>query len=260
MRLYLKYIKLLLKSQLQYKASFLMTVITQFIQPFAMFAGIYFLFERFGNIKGWTLYQVFLCYAVIGSCFSIATCFARGFDSFDNMIRTAGFDRILVRPRSTILQILGSGFDLKRIGHLLQTAIVLVIALIGTDISWNFVKVITLFNMLVGGSIIFSGVYMLQAAAAFWTIEALEVANIFTHGIKEHASYPLNIFPKWITIFFTFIIPFGTISYLPMQFLLNKTKDVAWFYAFIPLLGALFILPCILVWKIGVHRYSSAGS
>ena len=114
--------------------------------------------------------------------------------------------------------------------------------------------------MIIGGSIIFSGVYMLQAAAAFWTIEALEVANIFTHGIKEHASYPLNIFPKWITIIFTFIIPFGTINYLPLQYLLGKIDGIGWLYAFIPLLGSLFILPCILVWRIGVGKYSSAGS
>ena len=168
MKIYFRYISYLLKSQLQYKASFIMTVITQFITPFALFAGIYFLFERFGSIKGWTRYEVFICYAVV--------------------------------------------------------------------------------------------VYMLQAAAAFWTIEALEVANIFTHGMKEHASYPLNIFPKWITIFFTFVIPFGTVNYLPMQYLLDKIDGFAWIYTFIPLVGALFILPCIGAWRMGVRKYSSAGS
>lgn len=260
MKLYMKYVSLLLKSQLQYKASFIMSVITQFIQPFALFAGIYFLFERFGNISGWTLHEVFLCYSIVGTCFSISTCFARGFDSFDQLIRMAGFDRILVRPRGTVLQILGSNFDIKRIGHLLQSFLVFVIAVIGADISWNPVRMIMIINMLVGGSIIFSGVYMLQAAAAFWTIEALEVANIFTHGMKEHASYPLNIFPKWITVIFTFIIPFGTVTYLPLQYLLGKTNGSGWFYAFLPLIGALFILPCILAWKKGIRRYSSTGS
>ena len=260
MKLYLKYIVLLLKSQLQYKASFAMTVITQFIQPFALFAGIYFLFERFGNIKGWTLYEVFFCYAVVGICFSIAKCFARGFDKFPDMIRTASFDQLLVRPRNTVLQVLGSGFDIKRIGHTIQGVLVLGIAIAGANISWSPVKVIMIVNMIMGGSVIFSGVYMLQAAASFWTIDGLEVANIFTHGIKEHASYPLNIFPKWVTVIFTVIIPFGTVTYLPLQYLLGKTEGFGWFYAFLPLIGALFIFPCILVWRIGVRKYSSAGS
>jgi ABC-2 type transport system permease protein len=176
------------------------------------------------------------------------------------MIRTASFDRILVRPRGTILQILGSSFDLKRIGHLLQTIIVLFVAVIYVEVSWNLTRIIMLIHMIIGGSIIFSGIYMLQATAAFWTIEALEFANIFTHGMKEHASYPLNIFPKWITVIFTFIIPFGTINYLPMQYLLGKIDGIGWLYSLIPLLGSLFIIPCIFVWKFGVHKYSSAGS
>ena len=260
MKLYNKYISLLLKSHLQYKASFIMTAITHFFAPFTLLAGIYLLFERFGNIQGWTLYEVLMCFAVVGACFAISTCFARGFDVFDNMIRTASFDRILVRPRGTVLQVLGSNFDLKRIGHFIQNMIVLIVAIILADISWDLPRVIMLFNMIIGGSIIFSGVYMLQAAAAFWTIEALEVANIFTHGIKEHASYPLNIFPRWITIIFTFIIPFGTINYLPLQYLLGKIDGNGWLYAFVPLLGAMFIFPCIIAWKIGVRKYSSAGS
>jgi len=221
MKLYLKYISLILKSHLQYKASFIMIAVSQFFAPFTAFAGIYFLFRRFGNIQGWTMFEVFMCFAVVGACFSVSTCFARGFDVFANMIRTASFDRILVRPRGTVLQILGSNFDLKRIGHLLQSIVVLAIAIKGVNINWDPARILMLFNMIFGGTVIFTGVYMLQAAAAFWTIEALEVANIFTHGIKEHASYPLNIFPKWITVFFTYIIPFGTINYLPLQYLLG---------------------------------------
>ena len=260
MRLYAKYVSLLLKAQLQYKASFLMTVLAQFIQPFALFAGIVLLFGRFGSIQGWTLYEVFICYAVVGASFAIATCFARGFDSFDGMIRNGSFDRVLVRPRGTVLQVLGANFDLKRIGHLLQAFIVLGVAIRGAGIPWDPARVFLLAHMVLGGSLIFAGVYLLQAAAAFWTIEALEVANIFTHGIREHASYPLDIFPRWITVIFTFIIPYGTINYLPLRYLLGKMEGEGWLFACVPLLGGLFILPCIAVWRLGVRKYSSSGS
>jgi len=245
---------------MQYKASFVMTVIAQFIQPFVLFFGIFFLFERFGNVQGWTLFEVFMSYAIMGMCFSVATCFARGFDTFPNMIRTASFDRVLVRPRGTVLQVLGANFDIKRVGHFLQAGIVLIVAVINVDVSWDFVRIIMLINMILGGSVIFSGIYMLQATAAFWTIDGLEVANIFTDGIKQHAVYPIGIFPRGITIFLTFIIPFGTITYLPLQYLLGRIDGIGWLYAFLPLLGAIFIIPCILAWRYGVSRYTSAGS
>jgi len=260
MKLYAKYMSVLFKSQLQYKASFVITTISHFAQPFTLITGIYLLFIRFGNIQGWAMYEVFLCYAVVGICFAISTCLARGFDVFDNMIRTAMFDRILLRPRGTLLQVIGSALDLKRVGHLLQTLIVLVIAIVYVDVSWDFARIVMFINMIIGGSVIFSGIYIFQAAAAFWTIEALEVANILTHGMKEHASYPLSIYPKWITAIFTFVIPFGTVNYLPLQYMLGKIDGNGWLYAFVPLLGALFIVPSLFVWRCGVRKYSSAGS
>lgn len=260
MKLYIKYIRLILKSQTQYKASFVMTLIAHLFIPFTMFAGIYFLFERFGNIQGWTIFEVFISYAVIAMCFAIAECFARGFDQFPNMIRTGTFDRVLVRPRSEILQVLGSGFDIKRISPFLFSVVVLIIAVVFGDISWNLARIIMLINMVAGGSLIFCGIYMLQATAAFWTVDGLEFANIFTHGIRQHAIYPLNIFPRGITIFLTFVIPFGTITYLPLQYMLGRIGGIGWLYAFMPLGGALFILPCILAWKFGVGKYKSTGS
>ena len=78
MRLYFRYIGLLLKAQLQYRASFAMAIFTQFLTPFTALAGIYLLFERFGSIAGWSAYEVFLCFAATGASFAVSTCFARG--------------------------------------------------------------------------------------------------------------------------------------------------------------------------------------
>jgi len=242
---------LLLKSQMQYRASLFMAAVTHFFQPFALFAGIYFLFERFGSLGGWTMHEVFICYAVMGICYTAATSLGRGFYYFPNEIRTASFDRILVRPRSTILQILGADFDIKRIGYFIQSAVVLFVAVRLVGIEWNAARAVLLFNMLVGGSLIFGGVYMVSAAVSFWTIGAVEIQNILAYGVRQHASYPLDVFPKWIKNFFTFVVPFGTINYIPMQYLVGKTESAGWLHAFVPLAGALFIIPCYIFWRIG---------
>jgi ABC-type uncharacterized transport system permease subunit len=43
--------------------------------------------------------------------FSIAECFARGFDHFPSMISNGEFDRVMVRPRNEIFQILAYKMD-----------------------------------------------------------------------------------------------------------------------------------------------------
>jgi ABC-2 type transport system permease protein len=117
---------------------------------------------------------------------------------------------------------------------------------------------ITIAMMIAGGTAVFSGVFILGATVCFFTVEGLEFINIFTDGGREIASYPLPVYGKWVSRFFTFIIPYGCINYLPLMYLTGRATFLL--YMFTPLLGFLFIFPCLLVWRFGVRHYVSTGS
>jgi ABC-2 type transport system permease protein len=262
MRLYVLFMKIWFKSQMQYRTSFLLLSFGQFFVPFFVFAGLYFMFDRFGQIRGWEFYEVALCFSVIHMSFSISECFVRGFDTFSTLVAGGDFDRILVRPRSTVLQVLGSKFEFNRIGRLFQSIIVMGWAVWNLPLDWSLPKILILGLMVVSGIAIFSGIYILAATLCFWTIQGLEVANIFTDGGREMAQYPINIYHKGLARFFTFIIPFGCANYLPLLYLLDRTEGTASpiLYMLAPLWGIAFILPCLLVWRFGVRHYRSTGS
>ncbi|MDF2921131.1 MAG: rane protein [Paenibacillaceae bacterium] len=261
MRLYMKYISILFKSQLQYRASFLLLSFGQFFIPFFVFAGMYFLFERFGQIRGWSFFETALCFSVIHMAFSVSECFVRGFDNFSSLVVSGDFDRLLLRPRTTVLQVLGSKFEFSRVGRLLQSLIVLCWAVWNLQVDWTVLKAAVLLLMVLSGVCIFSGIYMLAATMCFWTIQGLEIANIFTDGGREMAQYPINIYHKAIARFFTFVIPFGCANYLPLLYILDRTGDgYPHVYILAPFWGLLFLLPCLWVWTIGVRHYRSTGS
>ncbi len=260
MKIYFKYLKILIKKELQYRTSFILLAVGQFFVPFIIFVGIYLLFLRFPNVGGWSLYEVALTYAIIHIAFSISECFGRGFDVFSTNIKSGTFDRILLRPRSTILQVFGTRFEFSRIGRLLQAIIVLIYAIYHLNIDWSIMKTITLMFMIISGIIIFIGIFMIGATFAFWTIEGLEVINIFSDGGRAMAQYPLTIYNKFIRKFFTFVIPLGTVNYLPLMFVLDKVNENKFIYMLTPLLGILFIIPCITIWNHGVKHYKSTGS
>jgi ABC-2 type transport system permease protein len=261
MRLLMRYFSILFQSQMQYKASFYLLTFGQFFVPFSVFAGLYFLFQRFGQIRGWSFYEVALCFAVIHMSFAISESFARGFDAFSSLVRNGNFDRILVRPRSTVLQVLGSNFEFSRVGRLIQSLLVLIWVVFHLSITWNILRVTTLILMVTSGVFIFAGIFILAATMCFWTVEAIEVANIFTDGGREMAQYPLNIYQKWVARFFTFVIPFASANYLPMQYLLGKESgSQGYLYMLSSLSGILFIVPCLGIWNLGVRHYRSTGS
>jgi ABC-2 type transport system permease protein len=260
MKLFYKYLLILFKSQMQYRTSFWLLTFGQFFIPFSVFAGLYFLFERFGQIKGWDFYEVALCFGIIHMAFAISECLARGFDMFSNLIVNGDFDRLLVRPRNTVLQVIGSKFEFTRFGRLLQSLLVLAWAIGNINIEWTVMKIITMVFMISSGVFIFTGIFILAATMCFWTIQGLEVTHIFTDGGREMAQYPLNIYQKWVSRFFTFVIPFGCVNYLPLLYILDRTEGNTVLYMLTPLAGFLFILPCLLVWRFGVRHYRSTGS
>ena len=58
---------------------------------------------------------------MISVAFAVSDALTRGFDIFgEQFVKTGDFDRILVRPRSTLLQLLGYELRATRIGRLAQ--------------------------------------------------------------------------------------------------------------------------------------------
>ena len=86
MNLYFKYFCIHFKCDLQYKLSFIMSFISQFFVFFSYYFTILCLFENFSDIKGFTLYEVLLTFAIIQFGFSFCETFFRGIDKFDDLI------------------------------------------------------------------------------------------------------------------------------------------------------------------------------
>lgn len=260
MKLYLKYFSIHMRSVMEYKTSFILTTIGQCLTTFFSFLSMYFLFIRFGSIKTYTFNEVLLCFSTISMSFSIAECFGRGFDSFSNMIANGEFDRIMVRPRNEILQVLGAKIEFTRVGRLLQAMVIFIYSIKTCGVKWNIDKSFTLVLMIAGGICLFFCLFMINASICFFTLEGLGFMNIFTDGGRELAQYPLDIYKDWVLKFFTFIVPLAFINYYPFLYIIGRTIGNGVFYMLSPVFSFLFLVPSYLLWKFGVAHYKSIGS
>ncbi len=258
MKLYLKYVSVILRGLMQYKASFVMAATGQFLVSFSAFLGVWFLFDRFHTVAGFTFAETLLCFAIIPMAFALAECFVRGFDTFSGTISNGEFDRIMVRPQNEILQVLGSKMDFTRFGRLLQTILVFAYAIPKSGIVWSADKILTLIFMIAGGFCVFSGLFIVYAALCFFTTEGLEFINVFTDGGREFGQYPFSVYGKRVLQILTFIIPLALVQYYPFLYLTGRSAQP--YYPFLPLVGSLFLIPCLLFWRFGVRHYKSTGS
>ena len=245
MKLYLNSLALHLKSELEYRMSFIISFLSQILIFFTYYFVIIALFSKFNNIKGFTLYEVLLCFSIIQFGFAFNEVFARGIDKFDKLIIEGGFDRLLLRPKNLILQVLCSDGDFVKVSRLIQAIIVLVIALINLKVEITFLKVICLILMLMASCVIFFGIFLLAASYCFMTVQGLEVRNVFTDGGKHMAQYPIGVFKKGFVFFFTFIIPYAFVNYYPLLYFIGRNDNIL--YAFSPIVVFLYLIPCFIV-------------
>ena len=257
-RLYRQYVSIVVRGMMQYKASFLLNSLGQFLVSFSVFLGIYFMFRRFHQVRGYSYSEVLLCYAIVLMEFSLAEMWARGFDTFSGLVRSGEFDRVLVRPQGESLQVLGSRFELTRLGRMSQAVVMLVYAFCTAEIHWTVGRVCTFLFMLVGGTAVFSGLFLIYAALCFFTLEGLEFMNVLTDGAREYGKYPLDVYGKRVLQFATVLVPYALIQYYPLQYILGRTANPI--YIFLPLAAVLFLLPCYGLWRYGVRHYKSSGS
>ena len=127
MKLYLHYLSLHMKTIMQYKGSFWMTSFGQLLNALSALAVVWILMGRFGQVEGYSAGEVFLCFGTVNMAFALAELFFRGFDAFAGTVRTGEFDRILVRPRNEIFQVLVSKLELTRWVRILEGAAVLLV-------------------------------------------------------------------------------------------------------------------------------------
>ncbi len=258
MKLLLHYIAIQIKSLMEYRISFLFLTLGQFVLSFTIFLGTYVLFQRFHVVAGYSFEEVVLCSSIILLSFSLAELAGRGFDMFQTVLGNGQFDRMLVRPRGLMFQVLASRMEFSRLGRIIQALLMLGYAVSSDVVAWKLTSILILLSMVLGGTFFFFLMYVIRAALCFFTVESIEILNIFTDGGREFGGYPLIIYGKEVLLFLTVVIPFALVQYYPFLYLTGRSQQL--WYGALPIISMLFAIPAYAIWRAGLRYYKSTGS
>jgi len=254
-----------IRSQLQYPTSFIMDLLGSTIVMGSFFVVFALTLSRFETISGWAIGEVAFIWGITEFSFGVMDLVFSGFDYdvFGPLVRKGQFDQLLLRPVNITLQVLGSRFILRRLGKMMEGLIILLYGLSQIEVHWTIFKVLYIPILSISQVLFFGSLFIIGATTTFWTMERLEILNIFTYGGSEIMSYPMHIFPRTIRLIFTFLVPAIFLSYFPTVFILGKTDplNAPEFAAFLaPFVGATMLMIALRFWRFGVRNYQSTGS
>jgi ABC-2 type transport system permease protein len=252
-----------IRSDLQYRASFVLYFLGQFGATFLDFLAIAVVFGQIELLAGWTFAEVAFLYGTTGVAFNLADIFVSEVEYLAERIRTGTFDRLLLRPISPLLQLLGEEFALRRFGRLAQSSVVLGVAMAAVDVDWTIGRIVAVPALVFTGAVIFGAIWVIVGSLAFWTTDGNEVANAFTYGGNLMTQYPMGLYGRWLLRLLGFFIPLAFVNYFPALYVLGRddTLGAPDFVRFLsPVVGVATVVVARLTWGYGIRRYTSTGS
>lgn len=250
------------RSQLQYRTSFVIDVCSAFAISFIDFLAVLVIFHNTQRLGAWGVREVAFLYAMSSISFALTDLLVGHLDQFPQKIRDGNFDILLVRPRSTLFQVIGSDFQLRRLGKAVQGVLVLLYAVGSLTIPWDAGRIAMLTVMIPAAVVIFASIWTIGSCLSFWTTDGGEFTNAFTYGGNFLAQYPIDIFSSWLRRFLAYIVPLAFVCYFPALYILDKPDPLGLprlleFSS--PVVALLSACVAGLVWRFAVRHYRSAG-
>ena len=252
-----------IRSDLQYRTSFLLFLAAQTLVTAGELGAIVVLFSRLDALAGWTVGEVALLYAFSGVAFGIGDLFISQVELASVHIKAGTFDSFLIRPVGALVQLSAIEFAPRRLGRSIMPAIVLVIVLVRLRIDWTPAHVVLVPIAIASGVAIYGAIWVLTSSLSFWTVETQEIANSFTYGGNTLTSYPIDVYGGLLRRIVVFVVPLAFVAYLPAAELLGKPLPyslphyVVWFA---PVVAAALVAIARAVWLLAIRHYRSTGS
>jgi ABC-2 type transport system permease protein len=260
------YVRLLVaqvRSQSQYRASFVMDLVGTTLLTGLDLLTVLVLFSVNGNLGGFGGREVLLMVGISWLAFPLAELVVGNVDQLRFYVRTGLFDAVLVRPLSALGQLLAMDFAPRRAGRVVQGLVVYGIALVVAPVDWAVGTALLAVVAPVAGAVFFGALFVASATVAFWWIESGELAAAFTYGGKDFTSYPTTVYGGFFRRLFAYGLGFAFVAYLPALALLGRPDPLGvpgWLHWCSPLVALLAAGLAALLWRTGVRHYRSTGS
>ena len=178
-------------------------------------------------------------------------------EKFNQSIRDGSMDYTLLQPVNSMFLVTFSRITIWRIWDL---ALAIVLITIGINISGDTItllNILTFILLTISGAIVIYSLWIVLIALTFWFTKFDNNVTIL-QALLDAGRYPVTVYPAWLRIIVTFVIPVAVATTVPLQ-ALRGDLDVGRVVMFLAIGIASFLIASR-VWKAGLKRYSGASS
>jgi viologen exporter family transport system permease protein len=245
-------------NELQYRANFAVQVFQSTIALVTGLAVLALVFGQTTNLAGWSqseLLAVMGVHILMGGVIGCAI--QPNMERLMGDVRQGTLDFILTKPEDAQVLISVREFRIWMLVDVVVGSVVLAVAMIQIQGSIGLPTALGFaFALLLGATMIYC-FWLILTTAAFWIIRMDEIHELW-HGIYDSGRWPVTVYPGWLRISLTFLVPIAFAVTVPAEVLTGRltVETLA--------IAVVFAVALVLFsrwwWRFGLKHYAGASA
>jgi len=252
------YLRIGIANEMQYRVNFFIQLLQSLISLATGLIGLWLIFSHTSSLGGWSqpeLLAVMGVYMLMGGLIQAAI--QPNMQRLMNEIQDGTLDFALTKPVDGQVLVSIREFRFWQLTDVLVGLVVLGIAIFQIKEQIGLVQTLAFVAALGLGGVMIYCFWLILTTTAFWLIRIWELVNLF-QGLYAAGRYPVTIYPDWLRIGLTFLVPVAFAVTVPAEALTNRLTPLT-------LLGAVglaagLLLLARLIWRLGVKSYAGASA
>lgn len=257
-RLMWAFLKVNLQQALAYRTDTLLNIFMNLLWLGWELVSLQIIFANTTDLSGWGMGELI---ALLGVWRITNTLFAAiiwpNTERFNLSIQDGSFDYNLLQPVNSQFLVTISRIVVWRAWELILAAILIIAGIGLSDRSVSLMSVLSFLTLTGSGMAVLYSLWIMMIAFTFWFVKFDNNVTIL-HALMDAGRYPVTVYPAWLRIIVTFIIPIAVATTVPLQALRGDLGPLQ-VLVFLGI-GLAAVLISSQVWRAGVKRYSGASS
>ena len=178
-------------------------------------------------------------------------------EKFNQSIRDGSMDYTILQPVNSMFLVTFSRITVWRFWDLILAVVLIAVGVDMSAATTSAPQVLTFILLSLSGMIVIYSLWIILIALTFWFVKFDNNVTIL-QALMDAGRYPATVYPAWLRVIVTFIIPIAVATTVPLQALRGELT--------VPQIGIFLGVSVVgfaiasQVWKAGLKQYSGASS
>jgi ABC-2 type transport system permease protein len=258
LRLFSAFFKVNVQMTLAYRTDTIVNILINLMWLGWELLSLNIIFHNTTTLGGWNLGELI---ALLG-VFRLVNMLVAGLiwpntEKFNASVRDGSLDYTLLQPVNSLFQVSFSRMVIWRVWDLVLGAVLIFLGIRLSGGATAPINLVSFLLLTISGAMVIYSLWIVLIAATFWFIKFDNNVTIL-QALMDSGRYPATIYPGWLRVIVTFVIPIALATTVPLQALRGDLNG--WQMLLFLGVSAASFLVASRVWRAGIKKYSGASS